>query len=822
MGQPARAFASAPSITRLRVAVTYVIVFLLAYVLFIAPNFTGMGIVNRLPGDGSLLLAAALAIAPSPWLPTAAERPSDAGLWVLYLGGYVPSLIIAPFVLGTGWALLPLWLTLSLSFALILALVSRVHLTVPMVSLSVRAYGWLLVGLAGIGVAGILWWFGIPTRIPSLSEVPGARLDFREDLAGAGRLAGYAVWWTGGVVAPLLVAYGVWVRRPWWAIGGFFILALVYASAAFRSMLFVGLLVVVLLALIVRVRRDFGATITVLTSLLIVACSALAAAGWFIPISLLVRRLLVVPGQVMAYYYDAFSTGPVYALSHSILGGLAARPYPLSPPRLIGERYFHDAQVNANGNVWADGMANFGLAGIVGASVALGLFFIAMDTVSRGKPALLTVTLGGIGMWSLINSGLLTSLLTHGLVVMLVLIWLMPVARRGRSDRPATVAHVTSVHRSDDPRIYLKECATLAQAGYDVILIARGAAPAAAHGVRFVSLGEAGGRLARMLVMPVRMLLAARQVRADLYHLHDPELLPVGIVLKLLGLRVVYDAHEDLPRQISYKPYIPGWAQRPVALAAGGLEQFAVRLLDGVVAATPRIAARFPASKVTLVQNFPVSSEFAAGPTRPYGERSPLVGYVGRLTREVGAIVMADAARIVAPRRDVRFVLAGPIEPGLAETITRRTSSVLVELPGRLDRPEVMALLQDARVGLVLFQPVANYVEAYPTKLFEYMASELPVVASDFPVWREIVAEVDCGLLADPTDPIAVADAIEELLADPERAAAMGRRGRQAVLEHYRWEPQGARLIAMYSRLLAGLAEGTEMPAEAAAHADAT
>ncbi len=97
------------------------------------------------------------------------------------------------------------------------------------------------------------------------------------------------------------------------------------------------------------------------------------------------------------------------------------------------------------------------------------------------------------------------------------------------------------------------------------------------------------------------------------------------------------------------------------------------------------------------------------------------------------------------------------------------------------------------------------------------MASELPVVASDFPVWREIVDEVDCGLLADPTDPIAVADAIEELLADPERAAAMGRRGRQAVLERYRWEPQGARLVALYSGLLAGVAEDVEVPAETVA-----
>ena len=267
-------------------------------------------------------------------------------------------------------------------------------------------------------------------------------------------------------------------------------------------------------------------------------------------------------------------------------------------------------------------MANFGLAGIVGASVALGLFLIAMDTVSRGKPALLTVTLGGIGMWSLINSGLLTSLLTHGLVLML----LPDLADAGRT--PARQTGSPAARRARHVRAPQRRPTDLSQG----MRHARGRGvrrhahrprrrPGNGGRHRFVSLGEASGRLTRMLVMPLRVLRAARHVHADLYHLHDPELLPLAIVFKLFGLRVVYDAHEDLPRQIAYKPYIPGWARRPLALTTGALEQGAARVLDGVVAATPRIAARFPAGKVTLVQNFPLSSEFAAGPSRPYEER---------------------------------------------------------------------------------------------------------------------------------------------------------------------------------------------------------
>jgi glycosyltransferase involved in cell wall biosynthesis len=365
------------------------------------------------------------------------------------------------------------------------------------------------------------------------------------------------------------------------------------------------------------------------------------------------------------------------------------------------------------------------------------------------------------------------------------------------------VAHLTTVHRPDDPRILLKECATLRKAGYDIVLIGRGAPPSDI-GVRFVSIGEARGRLHRMTGFAARMLWIARRQRATLYHFHDPELIPVGVVLKLAGARVVYDVHEDLPRQIAYKAYLPTLVRRPLAAAAGLLEAVASRLVDAVVAATPLIAARFPSAKTITVQNFPLTSEFdGLAEAHPYESRSETVAYVGRITPVVGGFVMADAAREIAEERASRFVIAGPVDPAIAAEMRARSAPAELEMPGWTDRAGVARILGDARVGLVLFQPMQNYVDAYPTKLFEYMAAGVPVVASDFPVWREIIDGAECGLLVDPRNPAAVARAVLQLLAEPDRAAAMGANGRRAVLDRYRWEPQGQRLLELYARLLA-------------------
>ena len=797
--------AAATGWTRRTWAVVGTSAFLVAYVAtyarVISPLYVENGMANKLPGDGSLIVAVIAAAAPSIWLPLTASRPSSLGLWIVFVGGYVPSVLIPPFVLGTGWALTPYWLALSTSFIVTVVAARLLRLRLPSVTLSAAQYRWLLIGLAAAGAGSAIVLFGLPSRLPGLDAVYDVRDEFARALEGAGRLGGYAVWWTGTAIAPMLVAYGAWRRRPLMIAGGFALFALVYGLAAFRSILFTAVVLIALILLVRRMPLRLATVMSVASSALLFVGVAMAAVGWVIPLSLAVRRLLVVPGQVIAYYYDHFSVGPHYLLSHSVLGWLTDSPFSVTPPVLIGRSYFGQAQ-NANGNLWADGLANFGIPGLVIASLSFAVILIVLDAVARGKPPIVAVSVGGLSLWSVTNSGLLTAFLTHGIALTIVLVWLLPSRRQSADPRARRVVHISTVHRSDDPRILLKECASLAAEGYDVRLVGRGAPPSqVTPGVTFHSIGDARTRLARMVLLPARALVRAWRLKAALYHIHDPELLPIAVLLKLTGGRVLYDAHEDLPRQIEYKPYLRPAARRPVAMVAAALEHVVVRLIDGVIAATPRIGSRFPAKRVTVVQNFPLMSEFEEREIAPMAERPLVVAYVGRLTEVVGAEVMARAVALL-DRDDVTFVLAGPVDPSLADRMRHLASPHRLDLPGWVGRDQVAEILGRARVGLVLFQPVGNYTEAYPTKLFEYMASAVPAVASDFPMWRTIVANAGAGLLVDPTDAQAVAHAIERLLDDDELAAAMGVRGRRAVLERFRWDDQAARLVRLYARLL--------------------
>ena len=166
---------------------------------------------------------------------------------------------------------------------------------------------------------------------------------------------------------------------------------------------------------------------------------------------------------------------------------------------------------------------------------------------------------------------------------------------------------------------------------------------------------------------------------------------------------------------------------------------------------------------------------------------------------------MARAARIVGLSRACRFVVAGPGGDAILAEMHRQVAPVNLETPGWLDRDAVAELLGSAAVGLAVFQPLDNYTRAYPTKLFEYMAAGIPVVASDFPMYRDVIVDNDAGILVDPTDASAVARAIEELLDDPARAAEMGERGRQAVIAQYNWQSESTKLVAFYHEQIARL-----------------
>jgi glycosyltransferase involved in cell wall biosynthesis len=359
------------------------------------------------------------------------------------------------------------------------------------------------------------------------------------------------------------------------------------------------------------------------------------------------------------------------------------------------------------------------------------------------------------------------------------------------------VGVLTSVHPALDVRIFYKECCSLARAGHDVTLIARHGRDEVVAGVRIIGVpGCEHHRLRRATATVWRVYREALRLDATVYHLHDPELLPIGLLLRRRGKQVVYDAHEDLPRTIASKAYVPGVLHSPVALLAGALER--------LVAATTAIADRFAATNpcTLVVRNYAIMADWPAELQLPWPERPPAVAYVGAITADRGLREMVEAIALVPSTRQARLRLAGLYSPpGLRDEAARLVGWERVDDLGVLGRDEVAVLLGRVRAGLVVLHPTPNYLPSLPIKLFEYMAAGLPCIASDFPSLRAIIQEARCGILVDPRRPAAVAAAIEFLLGHPAEAGAMGRRGREAAAQRYNWTTEERTLLQLYASL---------------------
>jgi glycosyltransferase involved in cell wall biosynthesis len=372
--------------------------------------------------------------------------------------------------------------------------------------------------------------------------------------------------------------------------------------------------------------------------------------------------------------------------------------------------------------------------------------------------------------------------------------------------RPIHVAMLSSVHRPFDTRIFHKEARTLSAAGYGVTFVVPHERDEVVQGVRVRAIPRPANRLWRMLSLPPRILREAVRLQADIYHFHDPELIPVGLALKVLRRRVVYDAHEHVPKSILGKTYLPRWSRRPIAWLVGMTEQLASRTFDLVIAAEDGIFHAFRHHpRAILIRNYPIHEQFPqARPDARENGRLRVV-YAGNLTLGRGAVEMVEGLGRVAEGYEVNLGLFGRFWPNDLEARLR-------ELPGfaRVDFrtwiPYEAVLTEVARadVGIVCFLPEPNNVNAGPTKLFEYMACGIPVVASNFPMWREVIEGSDCGLCVDPHDPAAIARALEYLADHPDRRKEMGCNGRKAVERLYNWRLEASRFLDAYARLMAG------------------
>jgi glycosyltransferase involved in cell wall biosynthesis len=361
------------------------------------------------------------------------------------------------------------------------------------------------------------------------------------------------------------------------------------------------------------------------------------------------------------------------------------------------------------------------------------------------------------------------------------------------------VVHLTTVHPHYDVRIFHKQAKSLASAGYDVTLIAQHDKNEIVDGIRIVPLPKPKNRLERMTRTVWTVYRKALEIDADIYHFHDPELILIGLLLKHRGKWVIYDVHEDVPRQNLSKSYIPVVFRKPISAMIGALEAFSARRFDGVVTATPFINRRFLelGANAVNVNNYPLAFELYAAENQ-WKNKEKVVCYVGGIARIRGAFEMVDAIG----KTKYRLLLAGNIEPDIEKSLKQMPGWRQVEALGYVDRNGVRATVARSMAGMVLFHPEPNHIDAQPNKMFEYMSAGIPVIASNFPLWREIIEGAECGICVDPLDPEEIAKAIQFIIEHPAEAERMGKNGRRAVEEKYNWEMEEKKLLGLYQGLI--------------------
>jgi glycosyltransferase involved in cell wall biosynthesis len=358
-----------------------------------------------------------------------------------------------------------------------------------------------------------------------------------------------------------------------------------------------------------------------------------------------------------------------------------------------------------------------------------------------------------------------------------------------RSYKKIKICHLTSAHPAFDNRIFHKECKTLLEDGYEVHLIARHERNEIRGGI-FVHALPPGPfkRMTRMTKIVWKLYQIAKSINAKVYHFHDPEIIPVGLLLKIKGKKVIYDTHEDSTSAIKSKPWINPHLRNIVAVLFYFYEQIAVRFFDAVISGHP--VATMNIRKSVPLYNYPDLNLFPMTQTK--GSTNSKFLWLGLLSEGRGATKIREA---IKKNRDLVLDVIGPTED--ISWVQERMNFL-----GAFPVEEAFQMAKGYVAGLVTYLPEPNNINSSPNKMFEYMALGIPVIASNFLSWRRIIEDGNCGICVNPKDCDEIANAMVFLLKNQNKAEKMGRNGRYLVENKYNWEIECKALLEVYCKFV--------------------
>ena len=364
--------------------------------------------------------------------------------------------------------------------------------------------------------------------------------------------------------------------------------------------------------------------------------------------------------------------------------------------------------------------------------------------------------------------------------------------------------HLTTAHTPTDTRIFDKEATSLANAGFDVGILAHDPPQRERNGVEFIDVGSAPSRVDRWRNIP-RAAQIAKQLDASVYHFHDPELIPVGLYLSATTDRaVVYDVHEDYGHVATTREWIPDTASGPLSCAIPTVEKSAARRFDAIVTVSDWIAAPFRnlEPSVTVAHNFPRTETLQPATKRIEREQKYVLCYVGGIQELRGIYRMLELLDVLRTGGvDVELWVLGRWSPDedhaqVDQFIQQHGIEDYVRFPGYLEYEEMFQYLHSADVGLALLD-VNHYKKGVPTKFFEYLYAGLPIITTPVDAVEKFIPEQYCHIIPQGNAESA-AEAVKTALNRNYSTKEM----QSLVQTEYSWEAEADKLTALYTQLV--------------------
>jgi len=365
----------------------------------------------------------------------------------------------------------------------------------------------------------------------------------------------------------------------------------------------------------------------------------------------------------------------------------------------------------------------------------------------------------------------------------------------------------STVQLPDDVRLFHRECKSLVNSVYDVHLVVPCEKSELRDGVQLHAIPRLRNRLIRMTIMPWIAMCKALKTKASIYHFHDPELLPVGLVMRWgLSKKVVFDMRESTARQIISKEWLPKWSRKVVSLCYRVIEHVCLKGIAVIAANDKSVEENEPCY---LVRNFPAIDEELMTNAMEMDRRleQPLLVYVGRVAKIRGALLYVELAKRLLERGySFRMMIIGTYEENFGQHLKAKVREVnlqdTVTVTGHMDYREAMKLVSRAVIGLSILEPAPNFTVCLAGKIVEYMMCGTPVLCSRFDHWRAYVEGERTGLMVDPNNIEEVVKVCEQMLSNPDELAAMGKRGMEVVRTKYNWDTEFKVLLQCYEDLL--------------------